>query len=394
MGEIVGAAARKSQNSPGQNSPGLSLAEGVGLAAAGRLDEAEAYFERMLAHEPRNADVCNNLGVLHTQRGDLAAGTAMFDRAFRLNPHDAEIRGNAVRASLMHAKAMWSQRQFAESIAGFRRVLRYDPGNSAARINLVDALGRTGVRAERGDFVSDPAVKGGTHMLIACKPKSGSSFLFAAAQRPTGWAGVNFAYAYFQNEQELYLPYMLAVDRSDTVTQQHCRATIANLQILQGFGIRPVVLVRNLPDIVMSLVDFYDNGAVINTFFADDWHKLGAEAKRDLVIDHVMAWYINFYVSWRQAAATRRMDCLFIRYEDMIADKPGTLARISEFLGLAKTADECRSAVAAAEGNRENTRFNRGVAGRGAAALTEDQFARLRRLATYHPSIDFAPIGL
>jgi tetratricopeptide (TPR) repeat protein len=389
MGEIVGAAARKSQNSLG-----LSLAEGIGLATAGRLDEARAYFERMLAHEPRNADVCNNLGVLHIQRGDMASGAAMLDRAFRLNPHDAEIRGNAVRANLIHANAMWSQQQFAEAIAGFRRVLRYDPGNSMAMINLVDALGRTGVRAERGDFVPNPAVQAGTHMLIACMPKSGSTFLLTAVQRLTGWTPANFAYAYFQNEQELYLPYLLAVDRSDTVTQQHCRATIANVQILQGFGIRPVVLVRNLPDIVMSLVDFYDSGAVINTFFASDWHKLGAEAKRDLIIDHVMPWYVNFYVSWRQAMADGRLDCLFIRYEDMIADKPGTLARISDFLGLAKTADECRSAVAKAEDNREKIRFNRGVAGRGAATLTADQFVRLRRLASYHPSIDFAPIGL
>ena len=389
MAELVGALARKS---PG--SQVASVAEGLRLAAAGRLDEARSCYEKILAADPRNADVCNNLGVLHLQRGDVAAGAAMFDRAFKLKPQDAQVRFNNVRASVAHGAALWSQRQYGEAIAAFRRALHCDPGNAVALVNLINALGRTGCRAERSDFVADTSAPAGTHVLIACMPKSGSSFLKEALHCLTGWPDAGFSYAYFQNEQELYLPYLVAVDRLNTVTQQHCRATVANVQILQGFDIRPVVLVRSLPDVVMSLVDFYDGGAVVNTFFASDWQALSADAKRDLIVDHVMPWYVSFYASWQHAAAAKRLDCLFVRYEDMIADKAATLIRIADFLGLAKSADECRAAVAKAEGDRSKIRFNRGVAGRGAATLTADQQARLRRLADPYRSIDFTPVGL
>jgi len=190
------------------------------------------------------------------------------------------------------------------------------------------------------------------------------------------------------------LPYVQISARSDTVTQQHCRATDANLQIIQGLGIRPIVLVRNLADIVMSLADFYDQGAVINTFLGGDWSALTTAAKRDYIIDHVMPWYIAFYASWRRAHSDGKAECCFVRYEEMIADKAGTLQRIAEFLGLRKSREECLAAIKAVEADAAATRFNKGVAGRGKKSLTDEQMARLRRLAAPYASIDFGQVGL
>ena len=372
----------------------LSLADGVRLATAGRLDEAQACFEQILAREPQNADVCNNLAVLHARRKNFAAAAQMFERASRLNPHDAEIRLHNARANLMHGIALSQQHRYHEAVTNYRRALRCEPGNAVALANLTDALARTGGRGQRSDFVPDPATPACTHVLIACMPKSGSSFLKAALHALTGWPEAGFCFAYFQNEQDLYLPNLLAVDQFDTVTQQHCRATLANILLLQGFDIRPIVLVRNLPDIVMSLVDYYDSGAIDNTFFAEGWPALSADAKRDVVVDHVMPWYVAFYASWQRAVAANRLECLFVRFEDMIVDKAGTLGRVNDFLGLGKTAGDCRAAVVEAEGDPAKTRFNRGVAGRGATMLTEDQQARLRRLTVPYPAIDFSPVGI
>jgi len=80
------------------------------------------------------------------------------------------------------------------------------------------------------------------------------------------------------------------------------------------------------------------------------------------------------------------VDCHFVSYEEMIADKPGTLLRIADFLALGKTDADCAAAVAAVEGDTDKTRFNKGVAGRGAATLTEEQLGRIERLsAAYTP---------
>ena len=129
-------------------------------------------------------------------------GAAMFDRAFKLKPQDAQVRFNNVRASVAHGAALWSQRQYGEAIAAFRRALHCDPGNAVALVNLINALGRTGCRAERSDFVADTSAPAGTHVLIACMPKSGSSFLKEALHCLTGWPDAGFSYAYFQNEQK------------------------------------------------------------------------------------------------------------------------------------------------------------------------------------------------
>src|SRR3546814_18105807 len=55
------------------------------------------------------------------------------------------------------------------------------------------------------------------HVLIACMPKSGSSFLKEAVRKLTGWPDKALSYAYLQNEQELHLPNMLRLAMEDTV---------------------------------------------------------------------------------------------------------------------------------------------------------------------------------
>jgi hypothetical protein len=49
-----------------------------------------------------------------------------------------------------------------------------------------------------------------------------------------------------------------------------------------------VVLVRRLDDIVLSLCDFYDGGAIIITFYGDVWPTLDPSAKFDQIIDHMI----------------------------------------------------------------------------------------------------------
>ena len=107
-----------------------------------------------------------------------------------------------------------------------------------------------------------------------------------------------------------------------------------------------------------------------------------------------MPWYAGFYASWEQVQRQGRLDCLFLTYDDMNADKPATIQRISNFLGLGKTAEECAAAVRAVDGDVSKTRFNKGVAGRGRETLNDDQKARLRRLAAAYGQVDLARIGL
>lgn len=67
---------------------------------------------------------------------------------------------------------------------------------------------------------------------------------------------------------------------------------------------------------------------------------------------------------------------------------------VADFLHLGKTADNCVAAVQAVDSDGEKTRHNKGVAGRGAAALDNNQKARLRKLFGIWGDLNLERIGL
>ena len=382
-------------SSPSRLPPPASFEEGLRLVQAGNIEAAKSVFARLVALNPHHTSAFKNLGFLTIQSGDVPGGASILERAYQMNPDDDGIRTGYIQAHLFAAGHLNRQGNPGDAIRSLRKVLALDPANDGARIELTTCLARTGAPAVPGDYLPDPKIALGRHALIACMPKSGSTLLFETMCALTGWQKAYFSYAFLQNEQELYLPALQALAATDTVTQQHCRATEPNIQLLQGFGITPVILIRNLFDIVMSLADFYDKGAVANTFFSGHWADLGPEEKRDNIIDHVMPWYLGFFASWQSAIEGRRLNCLVVRYEDMIDDKPATLLSVMELLGLDSTPGACEAAFRAVEGDPSGmTRLNRGVAGRGEDTLTAGQKDRLRRLSDSYRKIDFSPVGL
>lgn len=357
---------------------------------------AVGCYEQLLALEPANPDTLGNLGALWYRAGNKDRALNLLSQAYELTPQDPTIRKNYASVHIGAAQDHMGQNRFAEAVACFRIPLSLDPEDINLRVDFSNALELSGEKALLSDFVAGMAQDQlGKHILVACMPKSGSTLLKESLLTLTGWQETFLSYAYLQNEQEIYLPNLLNVALKNTVTQQHCRATGPNTQIMQAFGIRPVVLIRHLPDIVLSMSEFYDQGAISNTFFGDVWPTLDQTGKYDLVIDHVMPWYAAFYASWERAIRLEALDCLIVSYEEMIADKPATLLRVSEFLDLGKSLPDCEAVIGNVEGgNQQKTRFNKGVAGRGAEALNDDQKARLRRLVEAYGNLDLKRVGL
>jgi len=336
-----------------------------------------------------------NEGMRLANRGDMQGARPLVERAYALSPGNKDVRGGLTRIYLSLAAAYFNDSDATRALDVLRRHLALDPPDQHdLQINLMDCLSRSGEKAVLGDFARGLKPDDlGTHILIACMPKSGSSFLYQTMHHLTGYRGASLTFAYMRNEQDLYLPQMLQVARRHTVTQQHCRATQANIALIQAFGIRPVILVRNIHDIVVSLTDYYDQGAIYNSFLSGHWASLPATQRIDAVIDHIVPWYLSFYASWVEACDSGRVEGLFVSYEAMTADKPGTVAAIARFLGMEKSPAECAAAVARADGDRTATRMNKGVTGRGAQRLTDEQKARIARQAGAYLNTDFSPIG-
>jgi len=367
------------------------------LIQSGALPEAEALFNEILRDRPHDHQILNVLAILAAQQGRPRQAVKLFDRALAYAPGDGgptDATAGIIKNLAVTGFTLLEQKDWAGALEAHRTLLEADPEHASAPNTIIHCVMATGEAPRLADFAPDRDEREfGTHAFIACMPKSGSTFLKMTLCALTAWPEASMTYAFLQNEEELYLPFVRKAACSDTVTQQHVRATVPNLQMMQAFKIRPIVLVRNLFDVIVSYTDFFDTGAKVNTFFAGRWDGLSRERKLDLVIDNFVPWYCAFYASWSDVIRHDLLDCRLLRYEDMIADKLGTLKDLVDFYGLAKSAAECSAAIELVDGRKDITRFNKGKAGRG-GELSDAQKDRIRHLASYYPDVDFGPVGL
>lgn len=371
-------------------------------AACGRIDDAVSHFRAAIAINPEYPDAQANLakmlGVLAER--DRGSASLLNDlRLLTLTESANAVNGNErLVPTLINRAKNIGERLFAvmrrECIDAARVALRLRPDQLLGHINLNNYLSAFGERARLDDFTRDlRADQLGKHLFIACFPKSGSTLLKKVLCEATGFGETHFVSAYGQNEQEIYLPSLLNGARQDLVIQQHCRATGPNLHLLQAFGIRPIILVRNILDVLLSLKEFFDGGAFGDTFFPN-YPLLSEEQRYALLVDDRAPWYINFFAGWQRAVANGQIDGFWLTYESLIADPRAAIEAILKFQGIEVDSTRVARALELLGRKQTETRFNKGVVGRGSAAFSGAQVEQIRRIAAYHPDVDFSLIGL
>lgn len=305
-----------------------------------------------------------------------------------------ELRRFSAEALKCIGVRMFEVGRHDHAVALYRKALVAVP-STTYRINLSIALFMAHRRAVLADFTTSVTPDQlAPKLLVACVPKSGSSFLYNVLSFATGWKGMRAFGPAGQFQQELQTDNLIEYAGMPAVLQQHCRATEPNLQIMEAFRIRPVILVRNFADALLSLLESYRNGAYRSTLFQDDFPQLSPEAQIDLLIEHRMPWYFEFVASWQRVERTRRLPVFWLTYEEFMADKVGTVRRLLEYWDLKATDERIEQALAHAASDRKKTRYNVGQTGRGRAALSEEQFQRLASYARFFPSTDFSKVGL
>jgi hypothetical protein len=197
-------------------------------------------------------------------------------------------------------------------------------------------------------------------LLVACQPKSGSTFLSRYLADMGGGKTRSFVPGFGRREQELserrLLQARLRRERL-LVGQHHVRHSGTTQKYIDRYRIDVVVLTRNLFDVIASLRDHVrrEDPAGPLFYLDKDMLKMSDRELEEFLARFAIPWYLNFYMSWRAAG-----NAMFVRYEDMAADTDGVARRIFERFGLtvAKSALDL-SAI------REKSRFNKGVVGRG-----------------------------
>ena len=382
---------------------------GVQALKRGGADMAVTLFQsalrKLTIEEPLYDQLVHNLLLSYKlvieqllQQGDRALARDFLEAALRL-----EIQGGRGDAAFIRRFAgifqnlgivFFQHNLNEESLLCCRQAIAVYAG-PGSYVNLTNSLVAARRPARLSDFTTEiTADQLGRHIFIACLPKSASTFLKNLLVSVTGYRDLFTVYAAGQSEHEIYLPTLRDFADVNTVTQQHCRASDANLHLMQAFAIRPVVLVRNIFDSVVSLLDFYNQGAFQTSYFRADWPALDEATRIDLLIENVIPWYLQFVASWDLAEKQKRLEVSWLSYEELIHDKAGSVLQVLEFYGLGASRRGIEERIREIESHARNNRFNKGVAGRGQTSLSDAQKEKIHLLKRFYPSTDFGRIGL
>ncbi len=235
---------------------------------------------------------------------------------------------------------------------------------------------------EASDWVgaSDQQGPGKSHILLACMPKSGSTFLSDVISQLPGFRRALLYPSSDRREQELDEFCLREVNRHDYVAQSHTRYSEWTADMCRAYNLTPIVLVRSLLDVIVSLRDHVRTQShVWPMFFAEPPHAHQDEARLELMIAKLATpWYLNFYMSWRRAPRA-----LMVSYEEMLRDPVALTHRIVNFAGAGAPLEEVRDAVERVQA-AARSRLNVGVAGRG-AKLRAETIHTVLDLMDYYP---------
>jgi hypothetical protein len=234
-------------------------------------------------------------------------------------------------------------------------------------------------------------------VVLAFAPKAAGTFLRSACVTAVDGAFVRTVHAQGGRDASFYLPTFLlyyagGFPSQPLVTHVHMQALPANRHFMDTLGLRPVIMIRAIPDMLTSYADMLDKDPHspdnwLNFRLPPHYAELPSEAKGDFLVDMAGPWYVSYFATWMEYAAEAPERVLVLEYEDFLADPITTLEKVLAHSGLPQPRQTCQAALDAVWEERSEHRFNKGVSGRGRIRFTKDQIARLERQLDFYPNL-------
>lgn len=233
-------------------------------------------------------------------------------------------------------------------------------------------------------------------VILACMPKTASTFLQKVFSVAGNLECVDLSENLNNSEQELSLLALARASMTNGVAHIHMCATMDNVKLLKRYDHRPIVMIRNIEDIIVSMRGHCAIKSLLwpMVYVEKTFLQFKKEKQYDYIIDLFMPWFIKFYVSWYRVKEQNTLDTHWITYEELISNKENEIKKAFDFCGIQTSMDAIHDAVHELEKHKHKSNINKGINGRGKTELSDDQRLRLKNLARYYPDVDFSPIGL
>ncbi|MFC7356855.1 sulfotransferase domain-containing protein [Jejudonia soesokkakensis] len=230
-------------------------------------------------------------------------------------------------------------------------------------------------------------------LYISAFPKSGSSFISLVLSHLLDTNFVDLIYSHYR-EQDLYEPKLQEYSDRNTISKHHTLATTPNIDLFLKYNIAPIILLRNLPDIVVSLREHISKTMRWPHFYVpDNFNKISIEEQHDLLIDIALPWYLFFYTSWTKVKDQKLMPVKFIQYEQFHQNQLNTFKEILDFWNLECSESKITESMEVIYNlSSDKNRINKGEMSRGSKILSKSQLERIVLLTKHYPDFNFNPI--
>jgi Sulfotransferase domain len=233
-------------------------------------------------------------------------------------------------------------------------------------------------------------------IVLAFAPKAAGTYLRSAAIAAVHGQLVRTVHAQGGRDASFYLPTFLMYYAGNfpartLVTHVHMQALPANQHFIEALDLKPVIMLRSIPDMLASYLDMLEADPLsadnwLNMRVPENYPVLDDAAKADFIIDMMAPWYASYFSTWMDYAKEDRR-VLVLNYDEFRADPVTTLMQLVDHSGLPRSLEQCRLALEATWTERSDLRFNKGVSGRGHTRFTAAQLDRLERQIDFYPNL-------
>jgi hypothetical protein len=233
-------------------------------------------------------------------------------------------------------------------------------------------------------------------LLLAFAPKCAGTYFRQAAICAIGGQLVRMCHAQGGRDGTLYLPNVVVSCLDDTapatVTHLHMQALTANRRFIEALGLKPVIMIRSIGDMLASFLDMLDVDPVaraegLNCQIPANFCDMERSAKLDFMIDVIAPWYASYFATWKSFVDDAPETVCVLHYRDFCADPAETLHRAVTHAGFITTLHKCRQSLEEVWREKENYRYNKGVRGRGKDYFSAVHFARLEKQLSHYPQL-------
>ena len=140
---------KQAQNPPVTPADQAGVKRGAGFTAlnAGRIQDAEANFQAVLAQSPQDPDALGGLGLVRLRQGNAGEARTLLSRAIAADPEhkarwEAALQGASVGEDFAAARAMIQRGQLDAAERQLRAIIASGGDVAGAQLMLADVLSR------------------------------------------------------------------------------------------------------------------------------------------------------------------------------------------------------------------------------------------------------------